>query len=93
MICWPYFVDQQVNSRYVEKVWKIGLDMKDTCDRVIVEKMIRELMELEKDEFLQKAEEMAKLAQASVSEGGSSFADLNRLIEDIKLMKIPTTRN
>ncbi|CAK9164452.1 unnamed protein product [Ilex paraguariensis] len=45
MICWPYFVDQQVNSRLVGEVWKLGLDMKDTCDRVIVEKMIKELLE------------------------------------------------
>ncbi|KAK4431734.1 7-deoxyloganetic acid glucosyltransferase [Sesamum alatum] len=91
MICWPYFVDQQVNSRYVGEVWKLGLDMKDTCDRVVVEKMIREVMELRKNEFLQRADEMAKLAKASVSEGGSSYADLDRLILDIKFMKIPTT--
>ncbi|KAK9061126.1 hypothetical protein SSX86_018306 [Deinandra increscens subsp. villosa] len=39
MICWPYFLDQQVNSRYVDEVWKLGRDMKDTCDRVIVEKV------------------------------------------------------
>ncbi|KAK1296679.1 UDP-glycosyltransferase 76C2 [Acorus calamus] len=37
--------DQQINSRYVSDVWKVGLDMKDTCDRVIVEKMVREMME------------------------------------------------
>ncbi|KAH6802328.1 hypothetical protein C2S51_033774 [Perilla frutescens var. frutescens] len=90
MICWPYFVDQQVNSRYVGEVWKLGLDMKDTCDRVIVEKMVREIMELRKDEFLQRAEEMAKLANSAVSRGGSSFADVDRLIEDIKMMKITT---
>ncbi|KAL8552057.1 hypothetical protein ACS0TY_000935 [Phlomoides rotata] len=89
MICWPYQADQQVNSRYVGEVWKLGLDMKDTCDRVIVEKMIREVMESRKDEFLNRAEEMAKLAKWSVSEGGSSFTDLHRLIEDIKMMKIP----
>ncbi|KAI3458622.1 hypothetical protein Pfo_015285 [Paulownia fortunei] len=93
MICWPYFVDQQVNSRYVGEVWKLGLDMKDTCDRVVVEKMIRDLMELKKDEFLRRSDDMAKLAKFSVKEGGSAFADLNRLIEDIKLMKIPTTQN
>ena len=29
MICWPYHADQQVNSRYVSQVLKIGLDMKD----------------------------------------------------------------
>ncbi|CAK9135691.1 unnamed protein product, partial [Ilex paraguariensis] len=37
MIRWPYFVDQQVNSRFVGEVWKLGLDMKDTCDKVIVD--------------------------------------------------------
>ncbi|KAL6500078.1 hypothetical protein OROGR_027988 [Orobanche gracilis] len=88
MICWPFFVDQQVNSRYVEAVWKLGLDMKDTCDRVIVEKMVKEIMELRKDEFLQRAEEMAKLAKSVVSSGGSSSAGMDRLIEDIKMMKI-----
>ncbi|KAG8380767.1 hypothetical protein BUALT_Bualt06G0050300 [Buddleja alternifolia] len=93
MICWPYFVDQQVNSRYVGEVWKLGLDMKDTCDRVIVEKIIRELMELRKDEFLERADQMSGLAKASVSEGGSSFQDFDRLIEDIKLMKIAAVQN
>lgn len=33
MICWPYFADQQLNSRFVSEVWKLGLDMKDLCDR------------------------------------------------------------
>ncbi|CAA0809459.1 UDP-glycosyltransferase 85A3 [Striga hermonthica] len=90
MICWPYFVDQQVNSRYVEAVWKVGLDMKDTCDRAVVERMIREVMVSKKDSFLERASEVAELARASVSEGGSSYADMDRLIEDIKSMKIPT---
>ena len=29
MICWPYFADQQINSRFVSEVWKLGMDMKD----------------------------------------------------------------
>lgn len=89
MICWPFHADQQVNSRYVGEVWKLGLDMKDSCDRVLVEKMIREVMELRKDHFLERANAVAKLAEASVTPGGSSFVDLDRLIEDIKMMKIP----
>nr|AZB52807.1 7-deoxyloganetic acid glucosyltransferase 4 [Centranthera grandiflora] len=92
MICWPYFVDQQVNSRYVDAVWGVGLDMKDTCDRTVVERMVREIMVGKKDGFLERAGEMAKLAKASVSRGGSSFADMDRLIEDIKLMKLPTPK-
>lgn len=88
MIGWPYFVDQQVNSRYLLEVWKLGLDMKDTCDRIIVEKMVKDVMQLRRDEFLPRANEMAKLANSSVSEGGSSYNDLDNLIEDIKLMTL-----
>ncbi|KAJ9175820.1 hypothetical protein P3X46_014332 [Hevea brasiliensis] len=44
MICWPYFGDQQVNSRYVSEIWKLGLDMKDVCDRRVVEKIVNDLM-------------------------------------------------
>ncbi|KAL3521157.1 hypothetical protein ACH5RR_019306 [Cinchona calisaya] len=84
MLCWPYFADQQPNSRFVGEVWKIGLDMKDTCDRRIVEKMIRDLMVERKDELLHRADHMAKLARKSIEKGGSSFCNLERLIDDIK---------
>ncbi|XP_057804600.1 7-deoxyloganetic acid glucosyltransferase-like [Salvia miltiorrhiza] len=93
MICWPHYVDQQVNSRYVGEVWRLGLDMKDICDRVVVEKMVREIMELKKDTFLERAREMADAARLSVSEGGSSNADLGRLINDIKNMNLCTKSN
>lgn len=86
MLCWPYISDQQVNSRYVSEVWRIGLDMKDTCDRVIVEKMVRDLMDHRKDELQSSMAKMSELAKMSVAEGGSSYRNLNRLIEDIKLM-------
>ncbi|XP_051120065.1 7-deoxyloganetic acid glucosyltransferase-like [Andrographis paniculata] len=89
MICWPYFVDQQVNSRFVEEVWKLGLDMKDKCDRRVIEGMIRELMGSRKEEFSEKADAMAKLARKSVGHGGSSFLALDCLVEDIKFMRIP----
>lgn len=88
MICWPYFVDQHVNSRFVGEVWKLGLDMKDLYDRGSVERMIRDLMEDKKDEFLKRATEMANLAKQSVGQSGSSYQDLDRLIEDIRLMRI-----
>ncbi|XP_073296955.1 7-deoxyloganetic acid glucosyl transferase-like [Primulina huaijiensis] len=89
MICWPFYADQQVNSRLVGEVWKIGLDMKDICDRGIVAKMVREVMEKRRDEFIKSAQEMALLARKSLGEGGSSCTNLVRLIEDIKLMNEP----
>lgn len=84
MICWPFFLDQQVNSRLAEEEWKLGLDMKDACDRSVIEKTVRNLMEVRKEEFLQSADQMAKSAKRSLNEGGSSFYHLERLIEDIK---------
>lgn len=84
MICWPYFADQMINSRFVSEIWKIGLDIKDTCDRLIIEKTVRELMEVRKDEFLRRADHMAKLAKRAVSKGGSSYCNLDGLIEYIK---------
>ncbi|XP_059669687.1 7-deoxyloganetic acid glucosyl transferase-like [Cornus florida] len=86
MICWPNIADQMINSRFVDEVWKLGLDMKDTCDRVIVEKMVRDLMDVRKDEFQKRANQMAKLAKRAVSEGGSSYCNLDRLIKYIKSM-------
>ncbi|XP_058181841.1 7-deoxyloganetic acid glucosyl transferase-like [Rhododendron vialii] len=88
MICWPYFADQMINSRFVSEVWKIGLDMKDTCDRVIIEKMVRDLMVVRKDEFIKSTDRMAKMAKEAVSGGGSSYCNLDRFIEFIRSMVV-----
>ncbi|KDP44850.1 hypothetical protein JCGZ_01350 [Jatropha curcas] len=93
MICWPYFADQQTNSRFVSEVWKLGLDMKDVCNRKVVEKMVNDLMVNKREEFVRSAARMAELARKSISEGGSSFCNLNRLIEDIRLMSVQTHHN
>ena len=84
MICWPKLSDQQVNSRWVSEVWKIGLDMKDTCDRSTVEKMIKLLMEDRRDEIMRSMDKISKLARESVSEGGSSYNNLEKLIDDLR---------
>lgn len=90
MICWPFFSDQLISSRFVEKVWRLGFDMKGSCDRVVIEKMVRELMNEKKEEFAERAKEMSKMAKDAVKEGGSSFCSLERLLEDIRQMTPPT---
>lgn len=45
-------------------------------------------MDVKKIEFLERAKQMSNLAIASVGEGGASYQDLERLIEDIRLMRI-----
>ncbi|KAL5567649.1 hypothetical protein UlMin_024224 [Ulmus minor] len=88
MICWPYFADQQINSRYVGEVWKFGMDMKDVCDRKVVEKMVNDLMVERREEFVRSTAVMAALARKSVSEGGSSYCNFDRLVKDIKVASI-----
>ncbi|GFY83584.1 UDP-Glycosyltransferase superfamily protein [Actinidia rufa] len=86
MICWLMFADQTTKSRFVGEAWKLGLDMKDTCERITIEKMVRDLMVVRKDEFVQSANRMTQLAREAVSEGGSSYCNWNRLMEYIRSM-------
>ncbi|KAL8224082.1 hypothetical protein R6Q57_019557 [Mikania cordata] len=88
MVSWAFFADQQVNSRFVDVVWKLGIDMKDTCDRTTVERIVNEVMVVRKEEFIDSANHMAKLAMKSVCEGESSYNNLDRLIKDIKAMGV-----
>ncbi|KAH7672828.1 7-deoxyloganetic acid glucosyltransferase protein [Dioscorea alata] len=90
MICWPDLVDQMVNSRFVSDVWRIGLDMKDTCDRNIVERMVREVMEGEIAlELRSSAARMADLARKSVEENGTSRVNFDSLVSYIKSIELP----
>ncbi|KAG6404389.1 hypothetical protein SASPL_136635 [Salvia splendens] len=88
MVCWPYFGDQTTNSRFVSEVWRIGLDIKDTCDRKIIEKAIRDLMEVRKDEFMESSANLAKLVKNTVSKGGLSYDNLDGLTQYIKSLVI-----
>ncbi|KAL5991636.1 hypothetical protein ACLOJK_012545 [Asimina triloba] len=85
MMCWPFFADQQLNARFVERVWGIGLDMKDTCERGTVERMVRELMH-GNVELSKSSVDLAILTRKSVSRGGSSHLNFERLIHDIRAM-------
>ncbi|KAF3451985.1 hypothetical protein FNV43_RR08081 [Rhamnella rubrinervis] len=83
MICWPCQAEQYVTSRYVSEVWKIGMDMKDVCDRNIVEKMVNDVMGERRDEFVRAIDEIRRMAIECVGEEGSSYSNFDRLVEDI----------
>ncbi|CAA6656770.1 unnamed protein product [Spirodela intermedia] len=75
MVCWPYFADQQINSRF------------DTCDRTLVERAVREVMEGESSTKMREAAAaMAMTTREAFAEGGSSHSSLERIIRDIKSM-------
>ncbi|MQM21596.1 hypothetical protein Taro_054639 [Colocasia esculenta] len=84
MVCWPFVSDQLITSRFVSEVWRIGVDIKDTCDRAVVEKAVREVMAGERSAQMRAAAaSISKTARESVEVGGSAFKNLERLIRDI----------
>ncbi|KAK1679677.1 hypothetical protein QYE76_040525 [Lolium multiflorum] len=90
MVCWPVFLDQQTNSRVVGAVWKTGLDMKDVCDRAIVERMVKEVMV--SGEIRAAAQTMAQQLRLDIAEGGSSSSELERLVRYIRELSIKSGR-
>ncbi|KAL6896731.1 hypothetical protein ACP4OV_007303 [Aristida adscensionis] len=86
MVCWPFFADQQVNSRFVGAVWRTGLDMKDVCDRAVVQKMVREAME--SGEIRASAQGLADQVRNDIAGEGSSAKEFRRLVQFIKELSI-----
>ncbi|XP_003563101.1 7-deoxyloganetic acid glucosyltransferase [Brachypodium distachyon] len=80
-VCWPFFADQQTNSRFMGAVWGTGLDMKDVCERAVVERMVREAVE--SGELRRSAQELAREVRRDIAEGGSSATEFRRLVEFI----------
>lgn len=78
VVCWPFFADQQVTSRFVAAVWGNGLDMKDVCDRDVVARTVREAME--SGSVRRAARALAKQVKADVADGGSSATEFQRLV-------------
>ncbi|PRQ43071.1 putative 7-deoxyloganetic acid glucosyltransferase [Rosa chinensis] len=83
MICWPNLGDHYIISRTVCEKWKIGLRLKENCDRKDIETMIRMLMEFKRGEIQSSMDSISKVARDSVTNGGSSNHNLQMLIQDI----------
>ncbi|GMH11145.1 hypothetical protein Nepgr_012986 [Nepenthes gracilis] len=92
MICWPYWGEQSLNSRFVSELYKVGVFMKDNdgLDRGTIATTVNEVMELRKGGLMESAAKMATLAKKAVGEGGSSYNDLDRLLDRIRLMAFKT---
>ncbi|XP_068335672.1 7-deoxyloganetin glucosyltransferase-like [Pyrus communis] len=89
MLCWPFFADQPTNCHCTCKRWGIGMEINNVVKRDDVEKLVRELMEGEKGTRMKnKAMEWKKLAEEATGPQGSSFANLEKLVNQIQFKKI-----
>ncbi|XP_026426126.1 UDP-glucose flavonoid 3-O-glucosyltransferase 7-like [Papaver somniferum] len=99
MITWPMFTDQFYNEIFITQVIKIGtllgpkehnwLDSKNVSlvknDKI--EMVVSWLMGDGEDakNMRKRAKEISEMAKKSVEEGGSSYADLTSLIEEMRI--------
>ncbi|KAI3970259.1 hypothetical protein MKX01_023906 [Papaver californicum] len=84
MVCWPFFSEQQTNCRYACTHWGIGMEIDNNVKRDEVEELVRELMEGEKGkEMKSKAMVWKRKGMEAVAPGGSSYVNLNKMIDKI----------
>ncbi|KAI5670039.1 hypothetical protein M9H77_19892 [Catharanthus roseus] len=82
MICMPQWADQTTNAKLIEHVWKIGVGVNKSDENGIVkrediEDCIRQVIESERGKELKRnAIKWKELAKEAVSEGGSSYNNI-----------------
>ncbi|KAM3695061.1 hypothetical protein ACJW30_07G099500 [Castanea mollissima] len=95
MVTWPMGAEQFYNEKLVTHVLKIGVDVcahqwtsmvGDGIKRESLKKATRGIMVGEEAEEMRgRAKVFGKMARRAVEEGGSSYSDLNALIEELSL--------
>nr|CAB3447006.1 unnamed protein product [Digitaria exilis] len=86
MLSWPFFSEQLTNCLYKCAEWGVAMEVGDDVRRDVVERRIREAMGGEKGrEMRERALEWKEAAARATRPGGSSFANLDRLINDVLL--------
>lgn len=94
MVTWPVAAEQFYNEKLVTEVLKTGVGVGvqkwapgvgDFIGSEAVEKAIRRIMEEEEgEEMRNRATELAKKAKRAVGKDGSSYSNLDSLIEELK---------
>jgi hypothetical protein len=86
MLCWPFFAEQQTNTRYGCMEWGVAMEIGHDVRREAVEVKIREAMCGEKGkEMRRRAVEWKETGARATKPGGRSYANLEKLIADVLL--------
>uniref|UniRef100_A0A1J3JFG9 Glycosyltransferase n=1 Tax=Noccaea caerulescens TaxID=107243 RepID=A0A1J3JFG9_NOCCA len=95
MVTWPVGAEQFYNEKLVTQVLKTGVSVGvkkmmrvvgDFISRDKVERAVRQVMVGE--EMRKRAKELAEMAKDAVKEGGSSDLELDRLMDELKLVRL-----
>lgn len=85
MLCWPFGADQQTNCRFACTEWRVGVEVGGDVKRAEVEALVRDVMGGgEKGmELRRRAAEWKERAAAASEPGGSSWVNLDRLVNEV----------
>ncbi|XXG78688.1 hypothetical protein AAC387_Pa08g2583 [Persea americana] len=86
MVCFPQWTDQMTNAKLVEDVWKAGVRVKVTEDRVLEGGELKRCLEevMGGEEMKKNARKWKDLTRESVAEGGSSDLGTRAFVEEIR---------
>ncbi|CAH8262313.1 unnamed protein product [Arabidopsis lyrata] len=96
MVTWPMGAEQFYNEKLLTKVLRIGVNVGATelvkkgkmISREEVEKAVREVIAGEEAEERRiRAKKLGEMAKAAVEEGGSSYNDVNKFMEELNVRK------
>ncbi|OVA19028.1 UDP-glucuronosyl/UDP-glucosyltransferase [Macleaya cordata] len=105
LITWPLFAEQFFNEKFVTQVlqigirvgveeWNLWMDTKNvSVKKEKIGKVVTQLMGNgeEAEKIRRRAKQHSEMAKRAVEEGGSSYADLTALIEELKITGGKTT--
>lgn len=88
MICWPFYADQQTNSRYACDVWGMGTKIDNNVKREKFEEIVRELMEgngrgIQKKYKNKCCSYWKTKVEEATRNGGTSYSNFDRLIKEV----------
>ncbi|KAF7803740.1 7-deoxyloganetin glucosyltransferase-like [Senna tora] len=91
MLCWPFFAEQPTNCRYACVEWGIGMEVAPVVEREEVRRLVLELMEGENrgKEMREKVLEWKNKAEEATNPTGSSYQNMERMIEAMLNIKPP----
>ncbi|CAH2069412.1 unnamed protein product [Thlaspi arvense] len=85
MICRPFTGDQKVNARYLERVWRIGVQLEGELEKETVERAVKRLIgDEEGAEMRKRVIDLKEKLEASARSGGSSFSSLENFVNSLK---------
>ncbi|OMO74052.1 UDP-glucuronosyl/UDP-glucosyltransferase [Corchorus capsularis] len=94
VVAWPVASEQYYNEKLLTQVLRIGIPVGaqkwarlvgDFVKREAIEKAVKEIMVGDRaEEIRSRAKEFAEMARKAVENGGSSYSDLNALLEELR---------